>query len=101
MELDDTTKLTISQFRRDLTERDIDLAAALTTMIASVPLLGTYVNAAIKGRREQRIYERVHEMCEMLKQDMEKLEETKFDKAALESDEFQSVLLTVLRSIEV
>lgn len=101
MVIDDPVEKKIEAIQQEMTERDINISAFATVLLSQVPLLGPYLDNVLKDKRQERVIERITELCRLLSEEIKRLGKTKLDLNASQSEEFQSILLTVLRSLEI
>lgn len=101
MAIDDAVQKAIDIFRKEITERDIHVSAVATALLSQVPLIGPYFDSLLKEKRQERLIGRITSLCDLLNDEMKRIDQSKLDFNAAQSEEFQSILLTILRNLEI
>jgi hypothetical protein len=76
------------------------LSSAVKALIEAVPVLGSTLTKILGERRARNIFARFTELISEFGKELERLGEAKIDKAALQSEEFQSLFAMAIRELE-
>ena len=98
MTIDDKLEKVLDRFADDAIVSPGDLA--VDAAINAIPLVGGSISSLFSGKARQRIIERCVEVFKIVKERIEKVEETKVAKEYFETEEFQTLLSLVIGQLQ-